>query len=181
MNVPSVAKAFVILGFLTLIAGCPLPSKSRELADSGPSESTLPAGPRKPITYLDKDSLQSGTGSVDDDADLEFKETGSGLKYRVLRLSDGRKPRASNAVTVNYRGWLDSGKEFDSSYKRGEPISFSLDGVIPGWTEGMQLIGEGGMIELWIPPDLGYGAAGSPGSVPPHATLHFVVELLRIK
>lgn len=181
MYANSVVNAVVTLALLTLVAGCPLPSKSKDLADSVPSEPALPAGPKKPITYLDKDSLQSGTGSVDDDADLEFKRTDSGLKYRVLRQSDGRKPKASNTVTVNYRGWLDSGKEFDSSYKRGEPISFSLGGVIPGWTEGMQLIGEGGMIELWIPPNLGYGAAGSPGSVPPNATLHFVVELLKVK
>ena len=118
---------------------------------------------------------------MDDDAPLEFQETASGLKYRVLRRSAGKKPTASNTVTVNYRGWLDNGREFDSSYKRGEPFSSPLDGVIPGWTEGMQLIGSGGMIELWIPSDLGYGAAGSPPSVPPNATLHFIVELLSVK
>ena len=115
-----------------------------------------------------------------DDAPLEFTTTPSGLKYRVLRKSDDTKPLAHNTVTVNYRGWLDNGREFDSSYKSGEPISFPLGGVIAGWTEGMQLVGNGGMIELWIPSDLGYGAAGSR-SVPPNANLHFIVELQAVK
>jgi FKBP-type peptidyl-prolyl cis-trans isomerase len=71
---------------------------------------------------------------------------------------------------------------FDSSYKRNEPIEFPLNGVIPGWTEGMQLVGQGGMIELLIPSDLGYGARGTPGGpIPPNATLHFLVELLEVK
>ena len=82
---------------------------------------------------------------------------------------------------MNYRGWLDNGKEFDSSYSRGEPISFPLNGVIPGWTEGMQLVGEGGMIELWIPSKLGYGARGAGRDIPPNATLHFVVELIKVQ
>ena len=93
----------------------------------------------------------SDTGPVDDDAPEEFTETDSGLKYRILRKSDGERAIASDSVTVNYRGWLDDDTEFDSSYERGEPISFPLGGVIPGWTEGMQLVGVGGMIELTIP------------------------------
>jgi len=169
-------RKLVGFGLLAACVGCPSPAKV--------SESNLAQADReisKPITFLDKESLQSGTGVMDDDADLEFQETASGLKYRVLRKSDGRKPTASDTVTVNYRGWLDSGKEFDSSYKRGEPISFPLNGVIPGWTEGMQLVGEGGMIELWIPSRLGYGPEGSGGSVPPNATLHFIVELISVR
>ncbi len=84
-------------------------------------------------------------------------------------------------MTVHYRGWLDDGKEFDSSYKRNDPATFPLNRVIPGWTEGMQLVGKGGMIELEIPSELGYGAAGSPGAIPPNARLHFLVELIDIK
>jgi FKBP-type peptidyl-prolyl cis-trans isomerase len=84
-------------------------------------------------------------------------------------------------VRVNYHGWLDDGKVFDSSYQRREPISFGLKQVIPGWTEGMQLVGEGGMIELWIPSNLGYGDRGSPPVIPPKATLHFLVELLQVQ
>jgi FKBP-type peptidyl-prolyl cis-trans isomerase len=85
-------------------------------------------------------------------------------------------------VKVHYHGWLDDGKVFDSSYQRREPIEFPLSGVIPGWTEGMQLVGQGGMIELLIPSDLGYGPRGTPGGpIPPNARLHFLVELLDVR
>jgi FKBP-type peptidyl-prolyl cis-trans isomerase FkpA len=123
----------------------------------------------------------SEPGLVDADAPEAFQETASGLRYRIRRNSDGAKPTADQSVTVNYRGWLDDGTEFDSSYKRSEPTSFPLGGVIKGWTEGLQLIGVGGMLELEIPSELGYGANGSGGSVPPNATLHFIVELLSIQ
>ena len=116
-------------------------------------------------------------GPVDPDAQQEFTSTESGLKYRIRRKSDKRKPTAADKVTVHYRGWLDDGKEFDSSYRSGKPLTFPLNAVIKGWTEGMQLIGEGGMIELEIPPQLGYGAKGANGAIPPNATLHFLVEL----
>ena len=103
------------------------------------------------------------------------------MKYRILRSSNEPKPTATDSVTVHYRGWLDSGSEFDSSYGRGQPTSFPLNGVIPGWTEGLQIVGVGGMIELLIPSELGYGKSGFPGSIPPDATLHFVIELLEIQ
>ena len=80
------------------------------------------------------------------DTQNEFTTTPSGLKYKILRKGSGPKPKVTDTVTVNYRGWLDNGKEFDSSYKRGKPLSFPLNRVIPGWTEGMQLVGKGGMI-----------------------------------
>lgn len=80
-------------------------------------------------------------------------------------------------MTVDYVGWLDSGREFDSSYNRREAADFNLSNVIQAWTEGVQLVGEGGMIELEVPPELGYGAMGSPPDIPPNATLHFKVEL----
>lgn len=120
-------------------------------------------------------------GPSDKDAPKEFTETKSGLKYRILRKTDGTKPTARDEVNVHYKGWLDSGKVFDSSYgPRKEPISFPLKGVIRGWTEGLQLIGKGGMIELEIPSDLGYGDNGFPPDIPPKATLHFIVELLDV-
>ena len=84
-------------------------------------------------------------------------------------------------MTVHYRGWLDSGKEFDSSYKRGKTTSFPLNRVVKGWTEGLQLVGVGGMIELEIPAGLGYGSKGAGDVIPPDATLHFLVELVEIK
>lgn len=120
-------------------------------------------------------------GKVDEDAPEEFTTTASGLKYRIRRKSDGRKPTATNAVKVHYKGWLDNGKQFDSSYDRANPADFGLGGVIPGWTEGLQLIGVGGMIELEIPSKLGYGPGGKPPVIPPDATLHFLVELLDVK
>jgi FKBP-type peptidyl-prolyl cis-trans isomerase FkpA len=127
-------------------------------------------------------ALPAGAGKLDADAPKAFTKTASGLQYRVLRKGAGANPKASNTVKVNYHGWLDSGKVFDSSYERREPIEFGLNQVIPGWTEGMQLVGTGGMIELVIPSDLGYGPRGTPGGpIPPNATLHFLVELIDVK
>lgn len=124
-------------------------------------------------------------GRPDKDAPMEFTKTDSGLKYRITRKSDGKKPAATDKVTVHYRGWLpgdtgDGGEEFDSSYKRDTPATFSLNQVIAGWTEGLQLVGVGGMIELEVPSELGYGAAGAGDAIPPNATLRFIVELIEI-
>ena len=126
-------------------------------------------------------TLPTGAGAIDADAPKAFASTASGLQYRVLRKGTGANPKATSNVKVNYHGWLDDGKVFDSSYKRGEAIEFPLNGVIPGWTEGMQLVGQGGMIELLIPSKLGYGARGAPPVIPPNATLHFLVELLEVR
>lgn len=125
--------------------------------------------------------LPKGAGRIDQDATKEFTETKSGLKYRILRQGAGAAPKATNSVRVHYHGWLDNGKVFDSSYRRNEDISFGLNQVIKGWTEGMQLVGAGGMIELQIPSDLGYGNRGAPPDIPPKATLHFLVELIEVK
>lgn len=122
----------------------------------------------------------SAPGPRDEDAPTEFTATPSGLKYRVLRKSDGPKPKPTDEVTVQYRGWLDDQTIFDSSYQRRQPATFRLDQVVPGWTEGLQLVSEGGMIELIIPSDLGYGDQGAGGTIPGGATLHFLVELIRI-
>ena len=91
------------------------------------------------------------------------------------------KPSATDRVEVHYSGKLVDGTEFDSSYKRNEPIVFGLNQVIPGWTEGLQLIGKGGKVKLFIPSKLGYGERGARGVIPPNATLVFDVELLDIK
>jgi FKBP-type peptidyl-prolyl cis-trans isomerase FklB len=108
------------------------------------------------------------------------KTTASGLEYKVLKEGTGQKPKATNMVTVNYKGTLIDGTEFDSSYKRGQPASFPLNGVIKGWTEGVQLMKVGAKYEFFIPPNLAYGEAGRPG-IPPNSTLIFEVELLGIK
>jgi FKBP-type peptidyl-prolyl cis-trans isomerase FkpA len=121
-----------------------------------------------------------GAGEYDADAPLELTPTGSGLYYRILRRGDGKKPTATSNVVAHYKGWLENGTQFDSSYDRREPTPFPLNGVIKGWTEGLQLIGAGGMIELEIPAELAYGVQGRPG-IPPGATLHFIVELYSVK
>jgi FKBP-type peptidyl-prolyl cis-trans isomerase FkpA len=125
--------------------------------------------------------LPNGAGEIAKDAPKEFKKTASGLRYRILREGSGAKPKATDTVKVNYHGWLEGGKVFDSSYKRKEPISFPLNHVIKGWTEGMQLVGEGGMIELEIPAKLGYGNRGAGKDIPGGATLHFLVELIKVE
>ena len=108
-------------------------------------------------------------------------ETGSGLQFKVLKASEGRKPKATDTVTVHYKGTLVNGQEFDSSYKRGEPISFPLNRVIPGWSEGVQLMNLGSKAELVIPSELGYGSRGAGGVIPPNSTLIFEIELLEIQ
>lgn len=190
---PCFATSLILLVSICFgsLPGCGDPSDSLPETPTAASEYTEQPQPpaavpelaegEAPVTYFDSEALRQETGAVDENADKEWQTTESGLKYRVLRKGDGPRPQASDTVTVHYRGWLDNGVEFDSSYGRGESTSFPLSGVIPGWTEGMQLVGKGGMIELWIPPDLGYGASGAGGAVPPNATLHFVVELLEIQ
>ncbi|MBR4995680.1 MAG: FKBP-type peptidyl-prolyl cis-trans isomerase [Alistipes sp.] len=109
------------------------------------------------------------------------QKTESGLLYRIERAGDETlKPVASDIVNVDYEGTLRDGSVFDSSYQRGEPIEFSLQGVIPGWTEGLQYVGKGGKITLWIPAELAYGQRGA-GSIGPNEALKFVVELHDIK
>lgn len=119
--------------------------------------------------YLDRNAKQPG---------VEVRP--SGLQIRHLTVGEGKAPGPRSEVTVHYRGSLIDGTVFDSSYERKEPISFPLDGVIAGWTEGLQLMKEGGKAELVIPAKLGYGARGAGGVIPPHATLIFEVELLQI-
>jgi FKBP-type peptidyl-prolyl cis-trans isomerase len=106
--------------------------------------------------------------------------TDSGLQYKVVEMGDGAKPTATDKVTVNYRGTLLNGEEFDSSYARNQPVSFQLDQVIPGWTEGLQLMPVGSKFMFYIPPNLAYGPAGG-GPIGPNATLIFEVELLGIE
>ncbi len=113
------------------------------------------------------------------DVPQEFISTATGLKYRLLRTTKGKLPRVGDKVLVNYRGTLDDGTEFDTSYGK-QPVSFALPDVIRGWMEGMQYCPVGGKIELEIPPTLGYGEKGT-GSIPGGATLHFTIELLKIQ
>lgn len=106
--------------------------------------------------------------------------TPSGLQYEVLQSAIGQKPKATDTVKVHYEGTLTDGTVFDSSYQRGEPISFALNQVIKGWTEGLQLMSVGAKYKLYIPYQLAYGTQGAGASIPPYAALIFTVELLGI-
>jgi FKBP-type peptidyl-prolyl cis-trans isomerase FklB len=109
------------------------------------------------------------------------KVTASGLQYEVLEPSLGQKPKATDTVRVHYEGTLIDGTVFDSSYRRGESISFPLNGVIKGWTEGLQLMSVGSKYKFFIPYQLAYGERGAGASIPPYAALIFTVELLGIE
>ena len=109
------------------------------------------------------------------------KVTASGLQYEVLEPSLGQKPKATDTVRVHYEGTLIDGTVFDSSYRRGESITFPLNGVIKGWTEGLQLMSIGSKYKFFIPYQLAYGERGAGQSIPPYAALIFTVELLGIE
>lgn len=111
----------------------------------------------------------------------EVKTTPSGLQYEVIEATIGQKPKATDKVKVHYEGTLTDGTVFDSSYKRGEPITFGLNQVIKGWTEGLQLMSIGSKYKLYIPYQLAYGAQGAGAAIPPYAALIFTVELLGIE
>ncbi|MBR3647074.1 MAG: FKBP-type peptidyl-prolyl cis-trans isomerase [Paludibacteraceae bacterium] len=110
----------------------------------------------------------------------QVKVTPSGLQYEVIEGTLGQKPKATDTVKVHYEGTLPDGTVFDSSYRRGEPISFALNQVIAGWTEGLQLMPIGSKYKLYIPYQLGYGERGAGASIPPYSALIFTVELLGI-
>jgi FKBP-type peptidyl-prolyl cis-trans isomerase FklB len=105
----------------------------------------------------------------------------SGLQYKIMKAGEGKKPVLDDTVVCNYRGTLINGMEFDSSYKRNEPATFPLKGIIKGWTEALQLMPVGSKWQIFVPSELAYGERGAGGSIPPNATLIFEVELLSIK
>src|SRR5882762_1826465 len=105
----------------------------------------------------------------------------SGLQYKILKAGDGPKPAATDSVVCNYKGTLLNGKEFDSSYKRGQPATFAVSGVIKGWTEALQLMPVGSKWQLFVPPDLAYGERGAGADIQPDSTLIFEVELMSIQ
>jgi FKBP-type peptidyl-prolyl cis-trans isomerase len=109
------------------------------------------------------------------------KTTASGLQYKMIKEGTGPQPKETDMVTVNYRGTLINGTEFDSSYKRGQPATFPLNGVIKGWTEGLQLMKVGSKYQFFIPPNLAYGERAVSPELSPNSTLIFEVELLGAK
>jgi FKBP-type peptidyl-prolyl cis-trans isomerase len=120
-------------------------------------------------TFLENNKKQAGV-----------KVTSSGLQYQVITKGDGISPKATDTVTVHYKGTLLNGTEFDSSYKRNEPLSLPLNGVIAGWTEGVQLMQTGAKYKFFIPYNLAYGERGAGQDIPPYSTLIFEIELLKV-
>ncbi len=140
---------------------------------------------RLALVFLSFTLISCSSSSGDNYLEKAAKEPGavktsSGLIYRELRPGTGPSPTATDTVKVNYRGTLTDGTEFDSSYKRNEPISFPLNGVIPCWTEGVQKMKVGGKSQLVCPSDIAYGPQGHPPVIPGGATLIFEIELLGI-
>lgn len=134
----------------------------------------------KQMEELAQKNLEAGEVFLAENAEREGVETTeSGLQYEILEQGDGEKPAASDTVQVHYTGELLSGEVFDSSRERGEPVTFALNQVIPGWTEGLQLMNEGARYKLYIPSDLAYGPGGNR-AIGPNETLVFDVELLEI-
>jgi FKBP-type peptidyl-prolyl cis-trans isomerase len=125
---------------------------------------------QKGETFLKENATKEGVNS-----------TGSGLQYKEARPGTGKSPKATDEVEVHYRGTTIDGTEFDSSYKRGETTSFRLNQVIKGWTEGLQLMKEGGKTIFYIPSNLAYGERGAGGIIGPNETLIFEVELIKVK
>jgi FKBP-type peptidyl-prolyl cis-trans isomerase len=127
-------------------------------------------------------ALERGQKFLKENASKEgVKTTASGLQYKILKEGTGRSPKASDTVVVHYKGTTIDGKEFDSSYKRGEPATFPLNAVIKGWTEGLLYLKEGGKAMLYIPSELAYGKRGAGGAIGPDETLIFEVELIKIQ
>jgi FKBP-type peptidyl-prolyl cis-trans isomerase len=131
-------------------------------------------------TKKSADNLKAGKAYLENNKKKSgVKTTASGLQYEVIKEGSSQKPKATDTVTVNYEGKLISGEVFDSSIARGQPATFSLSGVIKGWTEGLQLMGVGAKYRFYIPSELAYGAQGA-GSIGPNEVLIFEVELISI-
>jgi len=128
----------------------------------------------------DKNKLEGEKFLADNKGKPGVKSTASGLQYQVIKEGTGKKPGPNDQVKVHYLGTLIDGTKFDSSYDRGQPAQFALNGVIPGWTEALQLMPVGSKYKLFIPSNLAYGDKGTPGPIGPNATLVFEVELMEI-
>lgn len=148
-------------------------------------QTALEAQQKKQMAAREQQSVENSAAGKAYQEEFAAEEgvikTDSGLLYKVVTAGDGEKPAASDQVVVNYEGTLIDGKVFDSSYKRGKPATFGVGQVIPGWQEVLQLMPVGSTYDVVIPSELAYGPGGSPGGIPPNATLRFKVELIEIK
>jgi FKBP-type peptidyl-prolyl cis-trans isomerase FklB len=145
-------------------------------------QKTLMAKQAETMKILSEKNKADGEKFLAENAKKEgVKALPSGLQYKEITPGTGKSPKAADSVTTHYKGTLIDGTEFDSSYKRGQPATFPVSGVIPGWTEALQLMKEGAKWQLFVPPDLAYGERGAGQVIGPNATLIFEVELLTVK
>ena len=143
--------------------------QKKQLNDAKAPEPAKQVAERKDADFLAENAKKEGV-----------KTTASGLQYKITQQGNGKQPTAQSVVKVHYTGKLLDGKVFDSSVERGQPVEFPLNQVIPGWTEGLQLMKEGSKATLYIPAQLAYGEQGVPGTIPPNSTLIFDVELIKV-
>ena len=173
-------KTLTIADFAAAVEAC-LNGQQTELTDQE-AQLTVQQFLRKLDEEKSREAREAGERYLAENAKKEgVVVTESGLQYEILTPALGQKPKATDTVKVHYEGRLIDGTVFDSSYRRGLPLSFPLNGVIKGWTEGLQLMSIGSKYRLTIPYALAYGAQGTSGSIPPYATLVFDVELLGIE
>jgi FKBP-type peptidyl-prolyl cis-trans isomerase FklB len=129
----------------------------------------------------EKNKKEGESFLVENKAKEGVKTLPSGLQYKVIKAGTGKKPKATDTVTTQYRGTLTDGTEFDSSYSRGQPATFPVNGVIPGWTEALQLMEEGAKWQIFVPSHLAYGERGAGPKIGPNATLIFEIELISVQ
>jgi FKBP-type peptidyl-prolyl cis-trans isomerase len=178
-----VLKQYGDVNYDLLLEGIKAQHKDAEtLISLDEAGAALQAQMEKTLTKQTEENQARGAAYLKSHAEKEGAQvTESGLQYIVITEGDGVKPKPTDEVTVHYRGTLIDGTEFDSSYSRNAPASFALNQVIPGWTEGLQLMSVGSKFLFVIPYELGYGERGAGGSIGPYETLIFEVELLEIK
>ena len=153
-------------------------------AFAGKESSQSPEEFREAVENLQKETQANAEKAAKEFMAKNAKEEGvkstkSGLQYQVVKLGEGKRPTAKDSVKAHYKGTFLNGKTFDSSYDRGEPSVFPLNGVIKGWTEGVQLMPVGSKYRFWIPSELAYGPQGRPG-IPPNSLLVFEIELIEV-
>ena len=179
-KISSLAIGLGAMALLASASSCSANSKSDSASDTAYAEESAVAddvkAPADSLAAIFTNPEKKSEAATDS----TYAETASGLKYLILREGKGKSPSPTSMVEVHYEGRLTNGTVFDSSYSRGEAATFPLNRVIPGWTEGLQLMKENGKAVFYIPSNLGYGPQGAPPVIPPNADLVFTVELLKV-
>lgn len=177
MNKLSLSALSLLAAGAMAMTACSTGAKTSEDTTANASDINEMSAPKDSLAIIFSDPAKKSEVATDS----TYAETPSGLKYMILKEGEGKSPKATDVVEVHYEGKLTDGFVFDSSMQRGEPAAFPLNRVIPGWTEGLQLMKEGGTAVFYIPAAIGYGSAGSPPVIPPNADLIFTVQLLKVQ